>query len=99
MAVAAAAGVPGVFMSIAVMEPPYMPPQYIAMSRTIAVTGSIVKVSGSASATPIVAVRPGSAPMMIPTIIPAKSTNRFSKEHRVAKLLHTTSQFISLILS
>src|ERR671919_67480 len=38
--------------------------------------GSIVKVNGSIRATPLTADRPGSAPMIVPAIVPISTTSR-----------------------
>jgi len=71
MHVAAAAGVPGVEMRIALISPPCMAPTYTP-SKTMraAIGGSIWYVKGTRSAMVIVAVRPGSAPAMMPTVMP-----------------------------
>ena len=68
--VAADAGVPGVFNNIAEIDPPYIAPIYIPTSIIKPVTGSIPKVNGNNIATPIVAVNPGSAPIIIPPTTP-----------------------------
>ena len=68
--VAAEAGVPGVFNNIAEIDPPYIAPIYIPTSIIKPVTGSIPKVNGNKIATPIVAVKPGKAPIIIPPVTP-----------------------------
>ena len=55
---------------IDVVEPPNNAPQYMLVSRMIAATGSIAKVSGSRSDTPLGAPRPGSTPTRMPSSTP-----------------------------
>ena len=52
------------------VEPPNNAPQYMLVSRMIAETGSMVKVSGSSSDTPFGAPRPGSTPTRMPSSTP-----------------------------
>lgn len=66
MAVAAAAGVPGVRIRIAEIEPPNIAPQYTPARTISPVDAGIPKVIGISNATPIAADRPGRAPMVIP---------------------------------
>jgi hypothetical protein len=63
--------VPGIFNKIADISPPDVPPMYSAHSIEKASTGSMPKVSGKQSATPSVAVMPGSAPKRIPSAVPS----------------------------
>jgi hypothetical protein len=53
-------------MSIAVIEPPNVPAQYRAAIIDIATTGSRPRVNGKSSATAMVELSPGSAPIMTP---------------------------------
>ena len=63
-------GSPGMLNRIEVVEPPNSAPQYMLVSRMIAETGSIVKVSGISSVTPFGAPRPGSTPTRMPSSTP-----------------------------
>ena len=69
-AVAAAEGVPGIPINIAEIDPPVIPPIYVANNNEIPVTGSIVKVKGSIKANAIEYVNPGIAPNTIPAKAP-----------------------------
>lgn len=64
--VAAAAGVLGVRIKIAEIEPPNIAPQYTPAKTIRPVEGLIPKVIGIKRATPIAAESPGKAPMVIP---------------------------------
>ena len=55
---------------IDVVEPPNSAPQYMLDSRMIAATGSMLKVSGSSSDTPLGAPSPGSTPTRMPSSTP-----------------------------
>ena len=61
---------------IDVVEPPNSAPQYMLVSRMIAETGSIEKVSGSSSDTPLGAPSPGSTPTRMPSSTPATISAR-----------------------
>lgn len=74
--VAAAAGVPGVPMAIAVMEPPYSPARYTETSSSTLTTGSMPKVKGTISATAVDALSPGKTPQRIPISTPATMATR-----------------------
>ncbi|MNS52303.1 hypothetical protein D3C72_850130 [compost metagenome] len=63
-------GSPGMLNSIEVIEPPNSAPQYMHDNRMIADTGDMVKVSGSNSATPLGAPRPGNTPTRMPSSTP-----------------------------
>ena len=63
-------GSPGMLNRIEVIEPPNNAPQYMQESRMIADTGDMLKVSGSSSATPFGAPRPGSTPTRMPSSTP-----------------------------
>ena len=54
-----------------VVEPPNKAPQYMLVSRMIAEIGSIVKVSGKSSDTPLGAPNPGNTPTRMPSRTPA----------------------------
>ena len=54
-----------------VVEPPKRAPQYMLVSRMIADTGSMVKVSGRSKETPFGAPSPGSTPTRMPSKTPA----------------------------
>ena len=69
-------GVPGMFIRIADIAPPAMPPMYTPINVPIAVTSLIEKVRGIIRATPIVALNPGSAPKMRPTATPSNTQSR-----------------------
>src|SRR5512137_3081760 len=55
---------------IEVVEPPYRAPQYMLVSRMIADTGFMPKVSGMSSVTPLGAPSPGSTPTRMPRNTP-----------------------------
>ena len=78
-----AAGVPGVFMRIADMDPPYTEPIYTAASVIRPVVGDMLNVIGIKSATPIVDVRPGRAPIIIPIITPIIEKKRFVGDNAI----------------
>lgn len=67
-----------------VVEPPKRAPQYMLVSRMIAETGSIVKVSGSSSETPFGAPSPGSTPTRMPSSTPAAMRARWNMENAMA---------------
>ena len=62
MAVAAEAGVPGMFSRMADWQPPEMAPMYTPTRISTASGPSMLYVRPVSSATPMVAVRPGSMP-------------------------------------
>ncbi len=62
---------------IEVVEPPNSAPQYMQLSRMMAETGSMAKVSGSSSDTPFGAPRPGSTPTRMPSITPSTISIRW----------------------
>jgi hypothetical protein len=64
--VAAFAGVPGMFNTMAVLLPPYIAPMYTHKSIGIAISGGKPKVSVVRIATPSVAVKPGRIPTKMP---------------------------------
>ena len=64
--------------SIEVMAPPNNAPQYSDVNKMIAEVGGIVNVSGSRIATPLAPPRPGSTPMIVPSVIPITATNRLN---------------------
>ena len=76
--VAIAAGVPGMFNRIAGIAPPYIDPLYSPAMRPRATNGLRPKDSGIRIARPMVVVRPGSAPMTIPTNVPTIMASRLS---------------------
>src|SRR5215204_6956622 len=55
-------GSPGMLNRIDVVDPPNSAPQYMLVSRMMAETGSIEKVSGIRMVTPFGAPKPGSTP-------------------------------------
>ena len=77
--VAAAEGVPGIPINIAEIDPPVIPPIYVANNNEIPVTGSIVKVKGSIKANAIEYVNPGMAPNTIPAKAPIEMAIMTSK--------------------
>ena len=62
---------PGIRNKVALIKPPLTAPTYMATSNTNAATGSIVNVSGKASAISIVPVNPGTAPTVMPRNTPS----------------------------
>jgi hypothetical protein len=70
--VATDAGVPGILSRLAEMRPPEMPPTKMPINKHSPGIDAIPKVNGSIKTMPIVAVRPGTAPKIIPKIVPAK---------------------------
>jgi len=68
--VATEEGVPGIFNKIAEINPPDVPPTSMAINIAIPLRGLIEKVKGRQSATPIVEVKPGIAPKIIPSTTP-----------------------------
>ena len=68
-AVAAAGGAPGALMSIAVIDPPNVPPQYKAAIAAIAWLGSRYIVKGNSKAIAIPELKPGKAPIRTPVIV------------------------------
>src|SRR5262249_58560682 len=71
-------GSPGMLKSTEVMAPPNSAPQYNDVNRMIADVGGIVNVSGSRMATPLAPPRPGSTPMMVPSVMPTTATKRLN---------------------
>ena len=69
-------GSPGMLNRIEVVEPPNSAPQYMLASRMMADTGSIEKVSGISSVTPLGAPSPGSTPTRMPNRTPATISAR-----------------------
>lgn len=63
-------GVPGIFSRMAATRPPEMPPTYKATNVDKPCTGVIVYVTGRNMMSASVAVRPGTAPKMMPTKTP-----------------------------
>ena len=74
--VATEEGVPGMRISIAVMQPPEIPPTKTATKRLMPICGGMVKVKGMSKATAMAAVRPGIMPMIMPPSTPAKMSDR-----------------------
>jgi len=70
--VAMAEGVPGIFIRIAEMEPPYTAPVYNPRRKANEITGPKPKVKGMNTAMVIVAVSTGRDPKMMPTNTPRK---------------------------
>src|SRR5699024_10828496 len=68
--VAIADGVPGIPNKQAVINPPELPPTCTPIIKAIPFTGSIPKLKGRVNATPIVIVKPGILPIIIPTVTP-----------------------------
>jgi hypothetical protein len=68
-----AAGVPGVLIKIAGMLPANTAEQYKAMRKAKAVEVDMLYEKGTNKATPIVAEKPGNAPMKYPATVPAIS--------------------------
>jgi hypothetical protein len=54
----------------------------MAPSTISAAAGGIEKVKGTSTATAIVAVRPGKAPITVPATTPARASSRFSRRQR-----------------
>ena len=74
--VADEAGVPGVLMRTAGIDPPKIPPLYTPRRSKMPVMGCIENVNGNVKATAMVADMPGIAPPMTPTTMPmAKAIN------------------------
>ena len=86
--VAMLASVPGVRSRMAVSEPPYTELQYTAPSSISPSLGSMPKVIGMASATPMVDERPGSAPTTRPATVPT---------HMISSACGVTQSRIALI--
>ena len=63
--------VPGVLIKVAVMEPPYRPPQYAPRSWYIAGKDSMWKVIVIKTVTAKATLKPGIAPTIMPTATPA----------------------------
>ena len=53
----------------------------MAPSAISAAAGAIVKVNGTSTATAIVAVRPGKAPITVPATTPARASRRLSGDN------------------
>jgi hypothetical protein len=64
--------VPGVFSRIADTDPPKCADPIRLENRIIAVIGSIVNVKGSSNAIPVIGLKPGNAPKIIPSIVPPR---------------------------
>ena len=73
---AALAGVPGMFNRMEERLPPVMAPTYTHSRMMMAYLGSIPKVRPVSRAIPMVAVRPGSMPTMVPTNVAQNTWNR-----------------------
>jgi hypothetical protein len=67
-------GVPGMFMRMAVMRPPDMPPTYIETRSASPTVGAMEKVKGIIKVTHKTAVSPGMAPKIMPINIPRTIT-------------------------
>jgi hypothetical protein len=74
--VAIAAGVPGVLIRHAGIESAYIAPTDRPPSIIRPASGGIVNVIGINIASPMVAVRPGRAPMIMPRNVPAKRESK-----------------------
>src|SRR5699024_9678885 len=72
-------GVPGIFISVAEINPPDIPPIYNPIKREKPTIGSIPKVIGKHNAIAIVALRPGIAPKVIPNNTPAVNISNVYK--------------------
>ena len=59
------------------MAPPYEPPLWMPAIIPSAMSGDMPKVRGMRRAMPIVAVRPGMAPKMMPPITPTSIARMF----------------------
>src|SRR5687768_8011995 len=70
-------GSPGMLNRIDVVEPPNSAPQYIDDSTMMPAIGSMPKVSGSSSATPFGAPRPGNTPTRMPSSTPPAMSARW----------------------
>ena len=77
-AVAAASGVPGVFIRIAGIAPPNSPPFMIPTRNEIATNGSMTKVKGMAIAIAITGPMPGIAPTIWPIATPSTTKARLT---------------------
>ena len=64
------AGVPGILKSVAVIKPPLTAPTYMLINKMKAKMGSMLKVSGSVRAISMAPVRPGIAPIVMPSTVP-----------------------------
>ena len=82
LAVAADEGVPGVHISVAVIDPPYMAEVYTDVNRTSPAAGVILKVIGMSRATAMVADKPGSAPTVIPPTTTDKARQQYFRIHK-----------------
>ena len=71
-----AAGVPGMRNKVALISPPLTAPTYMATRRTSPATGSMEKVRGKDRAINMVPVNPGTAPTVIPRIVPRRTRPR-----------------------
>jgi len=78
MAVTMLALSPGVLSRMEAVEPPYMPPQAIAMKKMKASVMPTWKVMGSSSATATEGPNPGSTPRAVPSRQPARANIRCS---------------------
>jgi len=70
---------------IEVVDPPNRAPQYMLVSRMMAETGSIVKVSGNSRETPFGAPSPGNTPTRIPSRTPTAISARWKSEKAIEK--------------
>jgi len=68
-------GEPGIPSSTAAMKLPEIPPTQTPSNKAIPNSGDIVNVSGSSNVTPVIAVNPGIAPKITPTIMPIRIRN------------------------
>ena len=66
-----------------VVEPPKSAPQYMLVSRMMADTGSITKVSGNSRDTPLGAPRPGRTPTRMPSRTPPAMSARWNMEKAI----------------
>lgn len=73
-----AAIVPGMLTRMALIDPPYVEPQYIPRSNAKDASVFMVNVMGVKIATPMVAESPGMMPKTTPIIVPATSMSKTS---------------------
>ena len=69
-------GAPGVFRSVALIEPPYCAPVYTAASNARLPIASIENVNGISSATAPAELIPGVAPAAIPMKLPTRMIHK-----------------------
>src|SRR3981081_968620 len=71
-------GSPGILNSTEGMAPPHRAPPEMQHSMSIHEVGDIENVNGSRIATPLAPPRPGSTPIMTPSMIPTSITRRLN---------------------